>query len=901
MDFLDFQTFSFVDTATNENGSLPSPGQRLKLSSSDNNLYDISTDYTDYSTLNNGLNTENTFKLFNLSQIKISNGTSSHLSSKMANYVKMSINELNLFKESNNPTSAKTHAGTDMEPSFTNDLLNKPIDINKLLNRDQTSLEATNQVLPKKLSVILNDRNINNYQQTITLRKALSLLENTNIVTNETASTSTSGCSDIMKKLPKKNPKLEYTQSYLNITLDIDNLVSADYIGILSRKNLKYDIETQLLKEHITILEDFRPVIRRIKRLSNSIDNIKEVKIQLTSNNENEKDKFIINDIDKLQKDIRLLKLRKQILLRIKDSFTLNQVEEDIIQNGDITTNSTEFFQVIDKIESIREGSSYLLALDDQNAGKALISKLNANLEMINRKIFNHLLSFLYDYNSVTNADLPIYRKCLIYLSNDLAFFESFIKRATTERSKLILDEFLSQFDLNMRDNKPILLNAHDPIRYVGDVLASIHSLIANEADFIKILFSFQDEKEIETNSNTHNTKHVKNESKEENLFFQYKSMNIEYLKGLDIKLLNEIVQSLANSSRIRIEQIVRFEDSCTISFEIIQLLKLYMIMFEKKNIEKNNSLIINLEKLITMSNEKILDYFVKFIKENESTQLDYNKNTDLLPPDWVYDYLNKLVDFLEVYSKNNSMEAYSTKDSFEQSVAELDTINEKFIMQTIEEPFQRVLVQQIQAAFPLAKKKEKVKVLFLTVQVNCFDLIKTRLQIFNKLIFNKDEKISQIYKSIETKLDTLLSDLQNLQTKLLFEKTGLSLYNNLLNMIFPIDQIQDELDYDMYLSLKDNALMCLPSIKNNVHDKLNEYLPQALTELQETLLFKLASPEIADHICEYCFKRISRFYSVFRNVLVHINPEQKEEVYEILNFTKDDFNILLGITDDKQ
>ena len=63
MDFLDFQTFSFVDTATNENGSLPSPGQRLKLSSSDNNLYDISTDYTDYSTLNNGLNTENTFKL----------------------------------------------------------------------------------------------------------------------------------------------------------------------------------------------------------------------------------------------------------------------------------------------------------------------------------------------------------------------------------------------------------------------------------------------------------------------------------------------------------------------------------------------------------------------------------------------------------------------------------------------------------------------------------------------------------------------------------------------------------------------------------------------------------------------------------------------------------------------
>ncbi|KAK5780268.1 Golgi transport complex subunit COG6 PWA37_000781 [Arxiozyma heterogenica] len=897
MDFLDFQTFSFVDTATNENNSLPSPGQGLKLSSSDSYLYNNNNDnYTD-NTLSSGLKTDDAFELPNLSQVKINDKNSNQLSSKMANYVKMSIKELNLFKESSSYTSTNTNTNTNMEPSLTNDLLNKPIDINKLLNRDQTSLEATNQVLSKKLSVILNERNINNYHQTIKLRKALSLLEDTNIVKNETITTTTSNSNNMMKKNQKKNSNLEYTQNYLNISLDIDNLVSADYVGILSRKNLKYDIETQLLKEHITILEDFRPVIRRIKRLCNSVDNIKEVKLQLTSKNENEKEKNILSDIDKIKKDLKLLKLKQQILLRIKDTFTLNQVEEDIIQNGNITTNSSEFFEVIDKIESIREGSSYLLALDDQHAGKALISKLNVNLEMINRKIFNHLLSFLYDYNSITNTDLPIYRKCLIYLSNDLSFFDSFIKHVTTERSKLILDEFLSQFDLNVRDKKPVLLNAHDPIRYIGDVLASIHSLIANEADFIKILFSFQDEKETETNSNTNN---IKDESKEKNFYLQYKSINIDYLKGLDTKLLNEIVQSLANSCRIRIEQIVRFEESCTISFEIIQLLRLYRIMFEKKSIEKSNNLIVNLEKLITMSNEKIQDHFVTFIKENKSTKLEYNNDTDLLPPDWLFDYLNELTDFLRAYSKNNSMEDYSTKNSNKQSVAEQDIINENFIVQTIEEPFQKVLIGQIQAAFPLAKKKEEVKILFLTVQVNCFDLIKTRLQIFKESIFNKDEKISQIYENIETKLDTLISNLQNLQTKLLLEKTGLSLYNNLLNMIFPIDQVEDELDYDMYLSLKDNDLMCLPSINNNVHNKLNEYLPQVLTELQETLLFKLASPEIADHICEYCFKRVSRFYSVFRKVLTHINPEQKEEVCKILNFTEDDFNILLGITNDK-
>ncbi|CAI6869791.1 ANM_collapsed_G0047450.mRNA.1.CDS.1 [Saccharomyces cerevisiae] len=47
---------------------------------------------------------------------------------------------------------------------------------------------------------------------------------------------------------------------------------------------------------------------------------------------------------------------------------------------------------------------------------------------------------------------------------------------------------------MNSTTSKPIILSAHDPIRYIGDVLASVHSIIANEADFVKSLFDFQDE-----------------------------------------------------------------------------------------------------------------------------------------------------------------------------------------------------------------------------------------------------------------------------------------------------------------------------------------------------------------------------------------------------------------------
>lgn len=841
MDFIDFQTFSVVESTTNDDGSLPSPGQRLNLSSNDN--YGSNNDSDKGSQQNN-------FELPDLLNIKGSDGNKSELSSKMANYVKLSINELNISKDSDSSAMSMDNV------SASNELKHRPVDVNKLLNNDQNTLEATDQVLSKKLSIILNDHNINNYHQTIKLRKALGLLENTAISNNN----------EDRNEVIKDNHSVIHNSNHLDVSLDVDNLVSSDYVGILARKTLRNDVETELLKEHITILEDFRPIVRRIKRLSSSIESIKEVNDSLIEKGERTSETNFINDVDALRKEMQLLKLKKQILLTIKDKFTLNQVEEDTIQNGAI---DDQFFGVLNKIESIRESATYLLALIDPHAGNALITKLNVNLETINRKVFNHLLTFLYDYGSVSNDELPTYRKCLVYLSNDLSFFDTYIKRVTTERSKLILDEFLSQFDLNIRDKKPIVLNAHDPIRYIGDVLASIHSLIANEADFIKILFCFQVDDSI-----------------------QYESINKDFLKGLDRKLLNEIVQSLANSCRIRVEQVVRFEESCVVDFEIVQLLKLYKLMFEKKNIDSDNNLVFNLEKLTAVANEKIEEYFAKFIKQNEATKLDYNANTDLLPPDWLSDYLNKLVEFFEIYARNNGGQQYDD----EEAVDKQDTITDEFIVKTIEEPFQKILIEQLQTAFPLAKKKEEVKTSFLTALVNCFDLIKTRLQIFSESIFNKSGKIKQIYSDIETKLETSLSTLQDLQIKLLFEKTGLGLYNNLLNMIFPIDQVQDELDYDMYLSLNDNDLMNLNTINTNVHGKLNEFLPQALTELQETLLFKLASPEIADKICEACFSEVCKFYSVFRKVLAHINPSHEEEVYNILNFTEDEFNILLGI-----
>lgn len=66
-------------------------------------------------------------------------------------------------------------------------------------------------------------------------------------------------------------------------------------------------------------------------------------------------------------------------------------------------------------------------------------------------------------------------------------------------RQKIIIDSFYvamtgiaSDSDLNLqldRNAKPIELYAHDPLRYVGDILAWLHSTAVSEQEALEVLF----------------------------------------------------------------------------------------------------------------------------------------------------------------------------------------------------------------------------------------------------------------------------------------------------------------------------------------------------------------------------------------------------------------------------
>lgn len=819
MDFIDLGAFSVLDSSAEKarGSTLPEPSS----------LLDLSTLPIDSST------NETSFKIPDLrNKDTVSGSGKDNLYDRMAQHASMLMSKVDKRAVGTEATKILQRKPSQyMEPSkgFTTHA-----EFKDLPNKSSSTSEVTTDLLLRKLSNILNEHTLSNYQTRTQIRKSLQLLE----------------------------------ESKERLHLDESRLIDSGFVGNLARKSMRSGLENELLKEHLLVLEELRPIIRRIKRFSVPVEKIKAAGQSIVdSHGMTSEDDRVSKDIEELCSQAKRLRLKKSILSSLKDHFTLTQVEDDYLLNGPVDEH---FFEIVEKAIKIKEHTAVLLSLPSSTAASALIRRINQILDSVYRKVFNHLLDFLHNYDSGSSsfaqattppskADRTTFRQSVLCLSNDMEYFDEFLKRVIAMRSTSILDEFLSQFDYHPNESRPILLSAGDPLRYVGDVLASVHASIANESDFVKPLFKFQED------------------------FLTMTVQNKELLDGLDTKVFNEIVKSLANPSRIRVEQVIRFEEDPVVNFEIFRLLDLYQLMYDRQGINTSNTVIANLESLQELSNTRIEEFFTKYLRDIPSTAGKFN---DLMPPEWLFGYINKLVELFEAHEQGGDLETKKKST----------VINGAFLENFVSKPIDDVLMKRLQQEFPLAKKNDDARSSLLSVQINCLDLIKSRLQPFANNIFAREEKAVNLWKSIGQKMDDFINRMLDLQYKLLMEKTGLGLYYNLLNMIFPITSVQDELDYDMYLSLSDNPLMNLETINDKVNKRLNEYVPQALTDIQDNLMFKLMSPTIADYICDSCLTKLCLFYATFRKVMIHLYPERTEDIRNILNFSEEEFKALVGV-----
>lgn len=643
---------------------------------------------------------------------------------------------------------------------------------------------------------------------------------------------------------------------FSNLDLKVDNieaLVEPGITGSNSRKKLRGEIESDLIKTQGLVLKEYQPVIKNLNSLENDLKNLNKLRESITEkvNKDFQSTKDLNGTVKDLNSTKNLINLKKGLLTSFKNKFTLDVYEEYVLLNGEI---DDEFFEVLIKCEKIHENCSILLSVDNPQLGLKIMSKFN---QLINKSLeriisfTNKTLNNLYSLNTTTK--LTTLQKCLKFLRTRLNYFNSVVENFVDARSKLIIDEFLNQIngDLDKSDNRsgssfrhdrPIVLSAHDPVRFIGDLLAYIHSVVVNETETIISIFSI---------------------TKEAN-----EKENTEYENMID-DITGRILNSLSRSVKSKIEQIISSETKLATIYSIYNLVELYTIMFAKHLKESSNdkhNLLTTVRELVKSSQNKIISIIqnkLTTIKSSNLAQLELN--SDLQPPEWIIEFYS---DILPIIDQN-------TSDTFMNLPIEE---NAEFMNMIINQPIEIFNGHIENNISKLFNRRDQV-----ILKLNFLDLILSKIM----PIILLSDKILELNDLTEE----LSLELTNLQLDSLIKGCELTDFYNIINMICPFSD--DFFDVSIYQPITENKLFTKDKIMRT-NDIIQNFLPSALIDIQQSL-FKVNSPMIVNNIITNSSLEFIKFYLKF-NLIIN---EYLDEV--LLIWSDIEVATLLGVEEPYQ
>lgn len=271
-----------------------------------------------------------------------------------------------------------------------------------------------------------------------------------------------------------------------------------------------------------------------------------------------------------------------------------------ITNSSSISSNSeqqnylqADFFTALERLQEIERECKTLLRTQHQRIAMEILDEMALIEEAAFRRLYkwfrnecrklNSLYPFFYSPSAPNSRPLhsssnteatasnspisPLFRDAIEALKSKPVLLGYCVDEITTTRNKVIVKTFLSALSQHkssittedsrspVSGNKPIEIHAHDPIRYVGDMLAWIHQSLANESELLQaVLFSSQSSSTSNTNSQLNNfntNEQTDNKSKigeEESTFHEILST---------YKILDAIFEGVCRPFKVRVEQVI--------------------------------------------------------------------------------------------------------------------------------------------------------------------------------------------------------------------------------------------------------------------------------------------------------------------------------------------------------
>ena len=202
----------------------------------------------------------------------------------------------------------------------------------------------------------------------------------------------------------------------------------------------------------------------------------------------------ILQETSQLMERREEVAAKSDVLDRFRGHFILT---EDEINRLTLPSEPIDehFFATVSETKKIQRDCELLLGFEEQVLGLELMERSSKYLNTAYQRLYKWIQREFKNSNLETPQLNTSMRRALRFLSERPSLFQSCLEFFAEARERMLFDSLhlalTGEGPSGATDNtvKPIEMTAHDPLRYVGDMLAWTHSATVGEKESLEVLF----------------------------------------------------------------------------------------------------------------------------------------------------------------------------------------------------------------------------------------------------------------------------------------------------------------------------------------------------------------------------------------------------------------------------
>uniref|UniRef100_A0A671UH25 Conserved oligomeric Golgi complex subunit 6 n=1 Tax=Sparus aurata TaxID=8175 RepID=A0A671UH25_SPAAU len=337
--------------------------------------------------------------------------------------------------------------------------------------------------------------------------------------------------------------------------------------SLRTRRNLRGDIE----RRSLAINEEFAQIFKEVKEELESVH--EDVQAMSTCCEE-------MTDRLKVSKEgdynIRLfslshrLEVRAQVAQAFLDKFQLSNEEMATLRGARDAAITEDFFKALSRVKHIHEDVKILLRTNQQTAGLEIMEQMAVLQETSYEQLYRWAQSECRLTQEACDIS-PVLTQAMEALQDRPVLYKYTLDEFGTARRCAVVRGFIDALTRGGHGGtpRPIEMHSHDPMRYVGDMLAWLHQATASEKEHLEALL-----------------KQVTLQGVEENMQ----------------EVVGHITEGVCRPLKVRIEQVIVAEPGAVLLYKLSNLLKFYHHTISSIIGTSVASLLINIEEMHILS-----------------------------------------------------------------------------------------------------------------------------------------------------------------------------------------------------------------------------------------------------------------------------------------------------------